>query len=227
MASFKWLLVGVVFGSLAVANPLPVPEADHLQARQSPTDANDIMSGLCKDFTLIFVRGSGEVGNMGAVIGPLLCATLKERISPNQVACQGVDGMYTASFPQNWLSPNTDAKSIASAATMLELATTKCPNTQVVAGGYSQGTAVIDYAIQDVKHEVRNRINGVVLFGYTRNIQDRGGIPGYPQDRTKVYCAPGDVVCDNILIVTPPHTTYGLYAKDAAEFLASKVNQSN
>ncbi|RAH41539.1 putative cutinase [Aspergillus brunneoviolaceus CBS 621.78] len=226
MAHLMWLLIGA-FASLAVANPLPVWEADHFQARQSPTDANDIMGGTCKDFTLIFVRGSGEVGNMGAVVGPLLCVMLKEQISPNRVACQGVDGMYTASFPQNFLAPNTDAKSIASAATMLELATTKCPKTQAVAGGYSQGTAVIDYAVQEVKHEVRNKIKGVVLFGYTRNIQDRGGIPGYPQDRTKVYCAPGDLVCDEILLVTPPHQTYGLYAKDAAEFLASKVNQSN
>ncbi|PYI36870.1 putative cutinase [Aspergillus indologenus CBS 114.80] len=226
MAHFKWLLVGA-FATLAVANPLPAPEANQLETRQTGINANDIVGGTCKDFTLVFVRGSGEVGNMGLVIGPPLCSTLKEQISPNRVACQGVDGMYSANFPQNFLSPNTDAKSIASAATMLELATTKCPKTQVVAGGYSQGSAVIDYAIQEVKHEVRNKIKGVVLFGYTRNIQDRGGIPGYPQDQTKVYCAPGDLVCDNILVVTPPHETYGLYAKDAAEFLASKVNQSN
>lgn len=91
----------------------------------------------------------------------------------------------------------------------------------------SQGSAVIDYAIQEVKHEVRNKIKAVALFGYSRNIQDRGGIPGYPQDRTKVYCAPGDVVCDDILLVLPPHYTYSVYAKDASDFLASKVNQSN
>ncbi|PYH85637.1 putative cutinase, partial [Aspergillus uvarum CBS 121591] len=225
MAHFKWLLVGAfAFATLAVANPLPAPEANQLETRQTGINANDIMSGTCKDFTLIFVRGSWEVGNMGVVIGPPLCSTLKAQISPNRVACQGVGGMYSADIPQNFLTPNTDAKSIASAATMLELAATKCPNTQVVAAGYSQGTAVIDYAIQEIKHEVRNRIKAVALFGYTRNIQDRGGIPGYPQDRTKVYCAPGDVVCDDILLLTPPHYTYAVYAKDASEFLASKVN---
>ncbi|RAH69045.1 cutinase-domain-containing protein [Aspergillus aculeatinus CBS 121060] len=226
MARFKWLLVAA-YATLAVANPLPISEADHLQTRQTGINANDIMGGSCKDFTLIFVRGTWEAGNMGAVIGPPLCATLKEQISPNRVACQGVDGMYSADIPQNFLTPNTDAKSIASAATMLELATTKCPKTQVVAAGYSQGSAVIDYAIQEVKHEVRNRIQAVALFGFSRNIQDRGGVPGYPQDRTKVYCAPGDVVCDDILLLLPPHYTYSVYAKDASDFFASKVNQSN
>lgn len=63
MARFKWLLVAA-YATLAVANPLPISEADHLQTRQTGINANDIMGGSCKDFTLIFVRGSWEPGNM-------------------------------------------------------------------------------------------------------------------------------------------------------------------
>ncbi|PYH49761.1 putative cutinase [Aspergillus saccharolyticus JOP 1030-1] len=224
MARLRSFIIAA-FATMTVANPLPDPTAQ-LQTRQFPTDQNDLVGGPCKDFTLVFARGTWELSNMGAVIGPQLCSMLKEQISPNRVACQGVDGMYHALSPPNFLSANTDAKSIAAAATILELATTKCPNTQVFAAGYSQGTAVIDYAVQEIKPEVRDKIKAVALFGFTRNIRDHGGVPGYPQDKVKIYCAPADPVCEDILILTPQHYTYGVYADDASKFLASKANLS-
>ena len=47
--------------SLVLASP--VPESGELQARQL-MDSNDVESGSCHDVTLIFARGSTEMGNM-------------------------------------------------------------------------------------------------------------------------------------------------------------------
>jgi cutinase len=71
---------------------------------------------------------------------------------------------------------------------------------------------------------VREQVKGIVLFGYTQNKQNNGGIPNYPQDRLKVYCATGDYVCNGVLIVGLSHFTYLDEAAGAApEFLESKI----
>ncbi|PYH45980.1 cutinase family protein [Aspergillus saccharolyticus JOP 1030-1] len=224
MAPLKSLLFGAL-ATLAVASPVPAPapELNQLQTRQT-MNSNDLTSGSCKDVTLIFARGSTEMGNMGTVIGPPLCTALKSKLGDDKVACQGVGGQYTAGLIQNDLPQNTDPASISAAKSVFEEAASKCPNTKIVAGGYSQGSAVIDNAVQEVSSSIRDQIKGVVLFGFTRNVQDHGQIPNYPKDDVKVYCAVGDLVCDDTLIVTAMHLTYGMDAGDAANFLASKVD---
>jgi cutinase len=83
---------------------------------------------------------------------------------------------------------------------------------------------VIDNAIQTLSSDVKERVKGAVLFGFTRNLQDRGQIPGYPKSQTKVICALGDLVCTGTLIITPAHLTYGVNAGEAANFFASQVS---
>ena len=79
-------------------------------------------------------------------------------------------------------------------------------------------------ALTDATATVRNQVVGTVLFGYTQNQQNRGGIPNYPSDRLKVFCAVGDLVCDGTLIITAAHLSYGDEAAgEAPTFLASKI----
>ncbi|UNI22187.1 Cutinase [Purpureocillium takamizusanense] len=110
---------------------------------------------------------------------------------------------------------------------LFNLASTKCPNAKVVAGGYSQGAALTAASIRDLDAGVRGKIVGAVLFGYTKNMQNKGQIPNYPSDRLEVFCADGDLVCTGTLIVTPAHLSYGdEAAEEAPHFLIERIRAS-
>ena len=68
---------------------------------------------------------------------------------------------------------------------------------------------MIDNTVQKLDGDIKSKVKGVVLFGFTRNLQDHGQIPDYPKDQVKVFCAPGDMVCTGTLIITAAHLTYG------------------
>lgn len=88
----------------------------------------------------------------------------------------------------------------------------------------SQGTAVIAGAIPTLKGNVRDQVKGVVLFGYTKNKQNNGGIPGFPSDRLEVFCNQGDMVCSGTLILMAPHFAYTSVARgEASQFLIKKI----
>jgi cutinase len=79
-------------------------------------------------------------------------------------------------------------------------------------------------ALTDVTAAVRNKVVGTVLFGYTQNLQNRGGIPNYPSNRLEVFCALGDLVCSGTLTITIAHLSYGDEAAgEAPDFLISKI----
>jgi len=189
------------------------------------TTANDVIRGGCKKVTLIFARASTEAGNMGASMGPAVCSGLKRKFV-GQVACQGVGRPYTAGLADNVRPAGTTPAAINEATKMFTQAASKCPSTTIVAGGYSQGTAVMMNAISKLPQNIKNRIAGVVLFGYTKNKQTRSSIPGYPKERVAVYCSKSDGVCGGSLVVTAGHFSYladGSGPK-ATNFLVSHIN---
>jgi len=194
-----------------------------LQKRQST--ANDLSSGACKKVTLIFARASTEPGNMGMSMGPATCSGLKGKF-PGQVACQGVGSPYTAGLADNVMPAGTTAAAIGEATKMFTQANTKCPQTTIVAGGYSQGTAVMMNTISKLPENIKSKVAGVVLFGYTKNGQQKGGIPNYPKEKVLVLCSKSDGVCGGQLLVTAGHFSYmgdGSGPK-AVSFLTEKIN---
>jgi cutinase len=182
----------------------------------------------------------------GGSTGPRVASVLEEKF-PGDIWVQGVGEPYSADLESNLLPKGTSDAAIGEATKMFNLVAEKCPNAAIVAGGYryvsttqtvtaihnleltfgcrSQGTAVIAAAIPELEAAIQAQIKGMVLFGYTKNQQNSGGINGFPSEKVKVFCNEGDEVCEGTLNVRPPHFLYLTDASGPApEFLAARIN---
>jgi cutinase len=226
--TMKFILISLLT-ALAAASPISIasPEAEAIEARQLSSTSNELENGnsaACPKAIFIFARASGEVGNMGLSAGPSVADNLKSHYGARNVWVQGVGGPYGATLLDNALPAGTSRAAIDEAKRLFTLAASKCPGTPIVAGGYSQGTAVMSNAISELGAAVREQTKGVVLFGYTKNAQNLGRIPQFPADRLEVYCRVTDYVCWGTLIVAPGHFLYGDEARrEAPRFLISKI----
>lgn len=62
-----------------------------VQATGTNDTRNDILNGICKPFTLIFARGTGEDPNLGNLVGPPFIYALNATFGTKNVAVQGVN----------------------------------------------------------------------------------------------------------------------------------------
>lgn len=85
----------------------------------------------------------------------------------------------------------------------------KCPDSKIVAAGWSQGAAVIRWAIAKAPAPVKAKIAGAALLGDAMNAVEGQKIEGFPNEKIHVFCAAGDNVCGNVQIPPlPPHWLY-------------------
>lgn len=232
MKFFAVSLLAAIAAAAPVANDdapavVEAAAAQELAVRQLGSGTRNELSsssGACPKAIFIFARGSTEAGNMGSLVGPDVASALERAYGASQVWVQGVGGPYDASIASNLLPGGSSTAAFNEAARLFNLANSKCPQSKVVAGGYSQGAAVIAGAIPRLTAAVRAQVVGITLFGYTQNQQNRGGIPTYPQNDLRVFCAFGDLVCSGTLTITPAHLSYGSDARGAApRFLQTKI----
>lgn len=213
----------------ATALPTANPSTD-IEVRQLGSTRNDLTNGRasnCAGVIFIYARGSTETGNLGT-LGPRMATRLESEYGRGGVWIQGVGGSYRATIGDNALPRGTSSAAIREMVGLFNDANTKCPNAKIIVGGYSQGAALAAASIEDVNTSIRDKIAGTVLFGYTKNLQNRGRIPNYPAERTKVFCNTGDLVCTGSLIVAAPHLAYQSDASGPApQFLIQRVAAAN
>lgn len=172
----KAFTVAAIVG-LAVAAPV--------EQRATGTTSKEFSLGGCRDILFAWARGSTEIGNMvslirfphtsitdhtqGTVVGPPTSDGLKRVFGETAVATEGID--YAANVLPNTLPGGTDAASRALMQRTLNDMHTRCPDSVIVTGGYSQGAAVNHRAIESLSQDVKDQIAGVILYGDTQRLQ--------------------------------------------------------
>jgi cutinase len=132
----------------------------------------------------------------------------------------------------NLLPGGGDTDGIKEAVKDYTLATTKCPNTIITGGGYSQGAAITHRAVEQLPANVKAKIAGIVLYGDTQYKQDGGRIKNFPPEKVHTFCngyaelkgKSTDGVCGGGLNVNMGHMSYGDSMATGAEFLSKQVS---
>jgi cutinase len=96
---------------------------------------------------------------------------LKSNFGANAVATEGIE--YAAALAPNALPGGTDTASKQAMQDVLNAMASQCPDSVIVAGGYSQGAAVNHRAIESLDPAVQDQIAGVILYGDTQKLQVR------------------------------------------------------
>jgi len=214
------VLSPLILASLVTASP-----ASGLERRQVAQELTK--GGGCKGVTFIWARGTTEPANLGPIIGGALVPELRKKIK--DLAVEGVT--YDAGIGGNLTPGGGDPAGIADAKRLYNLAASKCPNTIITGGGYSQGAAITHRAVEALPEGVKKRIAGILLYGDTKHKQDGGMIKNFPKDKVRTFCngyddlkaKSADGVCGGGLNVNAGHLSYGTTFVTAAEWLSGKV----
>ncbi|EPS36977.1 hypothetical protein H072_9426 [Dactylellina haptotyla CBS 200.50] len=218
----KFQLLIASLAALAAAVPTPIEGEVELEKRQSVgITANEYTRYGCRPVIFFFARGSTEVGNMGSTVGPPTGNGLKSAFGSTRVAVEGID--YGALLSTNFLPGGADYAGIAEMKALFNDAASKCPNSILVGGGYSQGAALTHRAVEDLSTSVKNKIAGIVTFGDTQNLQDGGRIKNFPTEKTLIICNIGDAVCAGTLTILPAHLDYVRRVPEAVSFLTARI----
>jgi cutinase len=181
----------------------------------------------CPDAEVVFARGTGEAPGAG-LVGDAFISSLRSRAQGKSIGAYGVNYPASYDFLEAAGGANDASNHIQS---MVE----NCPDTQLVLGGYSQGSAVVDLLTAapiagfSISHPLppaaADRVAAVALFG---NPSKRlGGVlnvmgPQYAP-KTIDLCSAGDPVCSDGR-TWAAHTAYvpGL-TDQAAAFAAGRL----
>ncbi|KAM7210574.1 cutinase domain containing protein [Rhypophila decipiens] len=177
----------------------------------------------CKPIIFIWARQTSAPGNMGVSVGPALSNGLKTYFGAQNVATQGVN--YLALIETNFYPGGGPPYGIYEMQVLLANAAIYCPQSKIVAAGYSQGAAITHRAVEALPQYVKDRIAGIVTFGDTQALQDGGRIKGYALEKTLIICNQGDLVCLGTAYIAPTHfpSYYLQRVPEAVSFLVGRI----
>ncbi|KAM3083707.1 hypothetical protein ACMFMG_002182 [Clarireedia jacksonii] len=176
--------------------------------------AGSIEARACSDVTVIFARGTTEIGTLGTVVGPPLLSALKATLGSSSVSMQGVP--YAADVI-GFLQGGDPAGS-QTMANMVTSTLSSCPNTKLVMSGYSQGGQLVHNAAKLLPAATIAKVSSAVIFGDPDNGQ---AVQGIASSKTDVICHVGDNICQGGDLILTPHLTYGIDVGSAASFIKS------
>ncbi|OLN81945.1 Cutinase 4 [Colletotrichum chlorophyti] len=159
-----------LFAALAAASPVEVRQA----------------SG-CKTYTVLFARGTTEMGTLGSVVGPGLQRAVQSSLGANAVTVEGVT--YPADMGGIMAEVSGTGPGSTAMTRQAQNWLSKCPQTKLILTGYSQGGMVV--------HNAGKKLGGkgvvaAVTFGDPFKGQP---VSGVPNGKFKSFCAAGDTVC--------------------------------
>ncbi|TFK97287.1 cutinase-domain-containing protein [Pterulicium gracile] len=179
-------------------------------------DTENELSGPCKALTLIYARGTTEPGNVGGSTGQALFTALRSRLGSSAIDVQGVN--YPADVAGYLVGGDP-----AGSTTMFNLinqAASKCPNTKIVIGGYSQGAQLTHNASERLSAATTARIAAVFAYGDPNYPRAFGSIP---RSSTLNICHIGDIICTGLGTMAA-HLTYGIRDTDeVTAFIAARA----
>lgn len=108
------------------------PHYDLVERDNWSVTRNDLVDGGCSPVTIIFARGTLELGNVGSLAGPPFFNALTDMIGDSNVAIQGVDyGATVIGYLEGG-----DPAGASTMASLITQAVSQCPSTQIVISGY-------------------------------------------------------------------------------------------
>ncbi|MDA2892204.1 cutinase family protein [Mycolicibacterium sp. BiH015] len=219
----------------AGAGALLSASVGHASAAPTGIDSNG-----CADVEVVFSRGTFEDPGVGKV-GTAFVDALRDRLPGRDIAVYAVDYPATMDFARA-------VDGVADVADHLNDMAARCPTTDIVLGGYSQGAAVSAYATSDtvpvgyplpaglsepLSPAVAENVAAVALFGKPSpavvNLLQHAAPPIIVGSafvgKTIELCAPEDPVCQFGSVNRAAHSAYTTngMAEQAADFAAAQV----
>ncbi|RKF76671.1 Cutinase [Golovinomyces cichoracearum] len=231
LAFLSFLFFGFVMalpGIFNITTPQQVEAMDQVaaynQAGGFTTAAeNNTENGLfgpCKPVTMIYARGTGESGNVGGKNspGPAWFTEMRKVMGEDNLTVQGVN--YEANL-FGYLKGG-DPEGSQNYYDMADQAVTKCPDTKLVLGGYSQGAQLAHNAARRYTNEMTSKVAAAVMFGDPYAKHTLGYIP---TRKVMTICHEGDIICKNVGTASA-HLTYAKDAPEAAMFVMDMLKQN-